>query len=226
MTRQLELFVAANAKRGSRRGRRPRPERVGFVPHVTRPTHEWKHPVHVTIRRVANAPNLRAQSVYAAIERELTALKARYGRLIHFSIQADHIHLMVESHDRKTLSRQMQLLFSRIARSVNRVARRRGSLFRDRHHRHDLRTPTETRRALVYILFNTRKHAVGYQWMDPHCSMRWFDGWAPERAPGQGLLKRLGPGAPVTEPRTWLASVGWRRAGGPVRFDESPTMSA
>lgn len=224
MGRQLELFGAAPAHRASGRGRRPRPERVGFVPHVTRPTHESNHPVHVTIRRVANAPNLRAQSVYAAIEHELMALKARRVRVIHFSVQSDHLHLMVESHDRKTLSRQMQHLFSRIARAVNRVALRRGSLFRDRHHRHDLRTPTETRRALVYILFNTRKHAPSYRWMDPHSSMCWFHGWAAERAPGAGLLRTIGSAAPVSEPRTWLARVGWQRGGGPVRYDESPAL--
>ena len=112
---------------------------------------------------------------------------------------------------------------ARIAQVVNGVARRRGRLFRDRHHRHELRTPTETRRALVYILFNTRKHAASYRWMDLHSSMRWFHGWAPERAPEAAQLLPPTPAAPVSEPRTWLASVGWRRAaGGLIRFDELP----
>ena len=41
---------------------------------------------------------------------------------------------------------------------VNQMTVRRGALFRDRHHRHALKTPREVRNALVYVLFNARKH--------------------------------------------------------------------
>lgn len=178
--------------------------------------------MHVTMRRVALGPSFRAELVHDVLVRELVALKARGVRVIHYSIQTDHLHLIVESHDRTTLSRQMQFLFSRIARAVNAVAHRSGSLFRDRHHRHDLRTPTEMRRALVYVLFNTRKHSTSYRWMDRHSSMRWFHGWSAERAPADAELLEVGPAAPVSEPSTWLAARGWQRAGGRIRFDELP----
>jgi putative transposase len=223
MGRQLELFAAAKRRRrGAKRGRKPRADRVGFVPHVVRPEHDGRHPVHVTMHRVANAPSLRAQLVYAAIVRLLTELKSRGIRVVLHSVQPEHLHLMVESHDKKTLSRQMQHLFSKIARAVNRVARRRGSLFRDRHYRRDLRTPRETRRAIVYVLFNSRKHASSFRSMDVHSSMPWFGSWDPECAPDPKQLVPLGPTAPVSEPRTWLAACGWRRAGGRIRFDEHP----
>lgn len=224
--RQLELFAASKApvrkRPGGKRAPTVRAERVGFVPHVTRAAHAERHPVHITMRRVALAPNLRAEVVYRVIERELVAVKAFGVRVLHYSVQPDHLHLVVESHDAKALSRQMQRLFSRLARMVNRVANRRGSLFRDRHHRHELRTPTEVRRALVYVLFNTRKHQPSYYAFDRCSSMRWFQAWSPERAPAPGHLEPPGPAAPVSEPRTWLAAKGWQRAGGLVRFDELP----
>ena len=222
MARQLNLFGGTKRRRGAKRGRKPRADRVGFVPHVARPFHESAHPVHVTMKRVALAPSLQAQTVHAAIVRELALVKAFGVRVVHYSVRSDHLHLMVESDDRAALSRQMQRLFSRIARAVNRVAGRRGSLFRDRHHRHELRTPTETRRALVYILFNTRKHSPSYRLMDGYGSTRWFRGWAPDRAPDDRDLADIGRDAPVSQPMTWLAAVGWRRAGGLIRFDELP----
>ena len=142
-------------------GRKPHAERVGFVPHVARDAHDERCPVHVTMRRVVNAPSFRAERVSRAIRHQLARAACSGGkiRVVHFSIQDDHLHLMLEGPDRLQLSRQAQILFSRIALAVNAVAGRRGSLFRDRHHRHELKTPTEVRRALVYILFNTRKHA-------------------------------------------------------------------
>src|ERR1700750_2673355 len=94
MGRQLSLFGARKARRGTTLGRKPRPERVGFVPHVTRPAHAATFPVHVTLRRVADAPSLRAELVYAVIVRELVAIKAKGLRVIHFSVQPDHLHLM------------------------------------------------------------------------------------------------------------------------------------
>ena len=220
-------------RRGTRLGRTPRPERIGFVPHVTRSAHDARHPVHVSIKRVERGPSFRAQRVYAAILHELAAAAARGVRVLHYSIQHDHVHLIVEAEDGPKLARGMQLLFSRIAFAVNRVAMRSGRVFRDRHHRHELTTPTEVRRALVYVLFNTRKHAARSvsarasipTELDACSSTIWFTGWDPRARPPPDVvareLARAGP-SPLSEPRTWLARVGWKRAGGPIHFAESP----
>ncbi len=216
-----------------RLGRTPRPDRIGFVPHVRRPAHDARHPVHVSIKRVERAPSFRAQRVYRAIVLELAAAVARGVRVIQYSVQHDHVHLIVEAEDSPKLARGMQLLFSRMAFAVNRIARRIGRVFRDRHHRHTLTTPTEVRRALVYVLFNSRKHearsarttASNLEELDACSSAIWFDAWDPRIRPSSPLVARerarAGP-SPLTEPRTWLARIGWKRAGGAIRFDESP----
>lgn len=219
-------------RRGQRLGRTPRPERIGFMPHVTRPAHDARHPVHVSIKRVPHGPSFRAQRVYAAIVHELALAATRGVRVLHYSVQHDHVHLIVEADDGPKLARGMQLLFSRMAFAVNRVAMRSGRVFRDRHHRHELTTPTEVRRALVYVLFNTRKHdsrpstiASKLQDVDPCSSVIWFTDWDERARPPPDVVARerarAGP-PPLTKPGTWLARVGWKRAGGPVRFDESP----
>lgn len=231
---QLELFTprARKRRRGVRLGRPPRKDRLGFVPHVTRPEHRETHPVHVTIRRSRLAPSMRSQIVASAILVQMKGAKRRGIRVVQFSIQEDHLHLMVEAQDGKELARAMQYLFSRIALAVNRVLGRRGSLFADRHHRHELKTPTETRRALVYILFNTRKHIAGeaafsselFASMDAQSSAPWFGMWHPEARPPPDVVARCrdqqGGESPLSTPKTWLARGGWQRAGGPIRFDD------
>jgi hypothetical protein len=101
---------------------------------------------------------------------------------------------------------------------------RTGAVFADRFHARSLATPTEVRRALVYVLGNARKHlrSVGGRpsgdWMDPYSSAAWFNGWA---ASGPPLY---GP-APVAPPATWLLGEGYLRAGGRLRVEEAPASS-
>jgi hypothetical protein len=70
----------------------------------------------------------------------------------------NHVHLLVEANDRRCLGRGMQGLGVRIAKSLNRVMQRHGSVLRDRYHAHILRTPTETKRARHYLLTNAHHH--------------------------------------------------------------------
>ena len=114
----------------------------------------------------------------------------------------------------------------RMAKGLNRVmGRRKGTVFADRYHSRSLRTPTEVRRSLVYVLNNGRKHfaqrgqRLSPGWMDEYASGAWFSGWMTP-------VKRPDGEAPVTTPRTWLLTTGWlERGGGPIRRDEMPVDS-
>jgi REP element-mobilizing transposase RayT len=131
-------------------------------------------------------------------------------RLVHYSLQTNHAHLIVEASDRHALGRGMKSLAARVARAVNRVFRRSGPVLAERYHLRVLRTPTEVRNALRYVLLNARRHArrlatLGHR-LDPASSARWFDGW--KRGPQPTDAR-----SPVATARTWLLRVGWRRHG-------------
>jgi putative transposase len=216
-------------------GPKRRAERADFMRHIPRLDHDHRHPVLVTMRCVAAAPSLRSELVARTISAQVTRAIRRGIGVVHYSIQDNHLHLMVEANDKPALSRGMQLLFSRIAFEVNRVSRRHGRLFRDRHHREALTSPTQTRRALVYVLFNGRKHRVqkGHpmsdvlRWIDPCSTAGWFEGWSREFSPTQTLLERTraGPCEPGAKPQTWLGRAGWIRGGGCLRYDEIPSSA-
>jgi REP element-mobilizing transposase RayT len=233
MGKQLLLFPKRVKRRDgkvrAKPGRKVREERAGFVRHRARPGHDANQPVHVTIRRVRLAPAFRCELIRAVILRELARARGKGVRVVEYSIQDDHLHLMIEGTSAGDLSAQMRTLFSRIAMMVNVAVGRRGALFRDRHHRHALGTPREVRHALVYILFNARKHArrtdarneqQTWEAPDPFSSAPWFVAWAEEAQPPPYATPL--PKSPLSKPRTWLARVGWKRAGGAVRFDEAP----
>jgi putative transposase len=172
--------------------------------------------VHVTLRARDALPSLRSARVFPVLQRSLAAAHKAAFRVVHFSVQSDHIHLLVEGDHPLALVRGLQGLAARCAKAVNRAARRRGRVWSSRYHGHHLRTPTEARRGLVYILLNFRKHLRAAPGVDPRSSGAWFGRW-------RDTSPTPREASPVAPPRTWLAAVGWRRAGSSISVAERPT---
>ena len=180
------------------------------------------------VARARRLPSLRSARVFPLLQRSLAASHKAAFRVVHFSVQTDHIHLVAEGDEVDALVRGLQGLAVRCAKAINRAARRRGSVWSSRYHSRALRTPTEARRGLVYVLLNFRKHLRAPPGIDPRSSGPWFDGWR-RRAVG-GRLRASPPEprgpSPVVAPWTWLATVGWRRAGGASRPTSSRAPAA
>jgi REP element-mobilizing transposase RayT len=178
-------------------------------------------PAHVTVRVVPGLPSLRTVRIVREVERTFANGCVRRGfRLVHYSLQGNHAHLIVEAQDREALGRGMMAIGSRLARAVNRVFDRSGRVLSDRYHVRLLPTPREVRNALRYVLLNARRHAAAVRSamtqavrLDPASSAHWFDGWK-RRGSELGEKQDAEPRRrTVARPRTWLLTVGWRRYG-------------
>jgi REP element-mobilizing transposase RayT len=191
------------------------------VSHRSRPEIDARHPLHVTLRAANLSPSLRTLAVAREIGKVLKR-RARRDlpcRVVHFSIQVDHIHLIIEADDRTALSRGILGVASGIARVVNRTTGCSGmKLWRDRYHARPLKTPREVRACLVYVIRNGLKHGSTAFAVDPLSSAPWFGGFV-DRPPART------DAAPVVKASTWLIGKGWLRAGGAIRPGEAPTGS-
>ena len=118
-------------------------------------------------------------------------------RIIQFSVQDDHVHLIVEAEDRSVLSRGIQGVAIRVARAVNRVLGRRGAVWGDRYHARALTSPRVVRNAIVYVLMNFKKHGKGGEGIDAcrrrrgsmgggRVSLRVDNVWRPSRRRARG----------------------------------------
>jgi REP element-mobilizing transposase RayT len=151
----MNLPTWGGRRRGA--GRKPNGERAGV--HHTPRARLRRLPVHVNWRMRRHVPNLRKRRLFRPIEAAFGAACDRFGmRITHFSVQGNHLHLIVEAEDQACLSRGMQGLGIRVAKKLNRVMRRHGSVLADRYFSHVLRTPSEIRRAVDYVLRNHMKH--------------------------------------------------------------------
>ena len=167
----------------------------------------------------SDVPSLRTVSIVREIARTFARGCARPGfRLVHYSLQGNHAHLVVEARDGEALARGMKSIGARLALAVNRVTGRHGPVFAQRYHSHLLRNPREVRNGLRYVLLNSRRHSAAAAGdptvcLDPASSGRWFDGWKREVPNANaGLAARLHR-PPVARAKTWLLSIGWRRHG-------------
>ncbi len=169
----------------------------------------------MTLRVRRDVPSLRNRRFVSEFQVSLReACERGEFRVCQYSIQRDHLHLVVEAAGKVALARGMKSVAARLARAVNRVFRRKGPVLFGRYHLHVLRTPREVRHALAYVLLNVRKH-----WrqrsgvappirLDVASSGAWFDGW--KRPPPSSEAP---PPSAVAPPRSWLLRKGWREHG-------------
>jgi REP element-mobilizing transposase RayT len=250
------------ATRGGKRkgaGRPPKGKRAG-APHKKRPALKSWQPVHVVLRVVDALRNLRKRHTYKAL-REATISIARRElhiegsgafRIVHISIQRNHVHLLVEADHARALSRGMQSFQISAAKHLNRAVsvasvrvgdrkagwyaramanRRRGAVFPDRFHQEIITSPRQARRALAYVLNNWRKHGedggeLERTWnVDPFSTGVLFDGWK-EREDAIVYWRWRDTYDPMVVylPTTWLLKVGWRKRG-LVPFGEVPSST-
>jgi REP element-mobilizing transposase RayT len=180
----------------ARAGRKPAGEAPG-ISHRRGIEMDARFPVLVTLRCRPHVWNLRSHRSFVVVAKALRGVLGRADfRVVHFSVQGNHVHLIAEAGSPDALANGMRALSGRMTIGLNRMMGRRGSVFADRYHARVLRTPAEVKNAVAYLLGNFASHAarrgerVPGSFVDPHSS-------AAERGP-DGLPP------PVSAARSWL----------------------
>ena len=232
--RHVQLPLVYRDRNGQRRGVGPRKirNRLGRPPngpragekHERREVFRLGTPVHVVLRVAPAIGRLRKHKTYAALREALLVVARRDNvRVVHVSIQAKHVHLLVEATDRIALARGMQSFQISAAKRLNVAAtpagekRRKGRVFTDRYHAQLIKSPRQARHCLAYIMNNWRHHledrhgAAQYWKIDRYSSAISFDGW--RDAPAQWEIPKDYEPLPVWPARCWVLRAGWRRHG-------------
>ncbi len=138
--------------------------------------------------------------------------KRRGFRVTHYSVQGNHVHMLVEASHRRAMSNGLRALLIRFARALNRVMGTKGPRFADRYHESILETASAVRRCLRYVLENHARHMEKLGTLAPavdrFSSSPWFDGYRPDVV----LPRALGD-PPVSPARSDLLARAWRRLG-------------
>jgi len=220
---QQELFRRGGKRKGA--GRKPNGARAGSS-HDKRPEIKPYHALHVTLRVAPEIGSLRRRKIYKVM-RDATIIAAlrEQIRIVHISLQRDHVHLIVEAENNSALARGMQGFQISAARNINTLLRRahrrrRGPVFVGRYHLVVIKSPTQARNAISYTLSNWRHHGedrdgLASTWLvDPFSSGISFPDWA--EMEGRALMWPLRDTYDplwVRRPTSWILREGWKKAG-------------
>ena len=180
------------------------------VGHVARERHRYWFPMFVTLRGVEGLPSFRTPNLYAAFEKAIRTTRRPDFRIVEFSVQDNHLHLVIEADDERARARGMKSFTVRANRLFNAaLGRGRGPVWDGRYHVRELRSAREVRNALVYCLNNYKKHygvSRGVMRIDGCSSARWFTGWSIPRTCDDGPR-------PTELAKTVLLDRAWRKHG-------------
>lgn len=164
--RQLGLNIYKGTKGGRRPGSgRKRIHSVG-VAHRKREKVSAQHPIHINFKVKAFIKN---KTCLKILKRAIKNARSHGLRVIHFSLQSNHVHLLIEATDNAILTRGMRSLTITFAKGVN-----KGRIQMERYHTHILKTLRETRNAFHYVVLNEAKHAqLKRAYVDRYSSLGW-----------------------------------------------------
>jgi len=216
---QAELNFSS--KRGGKRKGAGRKKKLEGQPnHVKRPEISGKAPLHITLKLQSGIQSPRSLEGMDNFQNAF-AKAAKLGlKVIHFSLQSNHAHIIAEVMNNEALERGMKSLTVAIAHAINTARKTAGAVFLGRYHLHPLKTPKEVKNALKYVLFNFSKHLGIKPTLDPFSSVFGFKDL--EKLMGKDTfekLKQIRPPKWLREslsrlfpPTTWLLRSGWQRA--------------
>lgn len=214
MPKQLEFRTWGGKRKNAGRKRRST-----FASHVRRGRINRQTPVHLTLRLRDGLTGLRSEKFLAQFRKAAVGATKKGLRILHYSLQTNHFHILAEADNNQILANAMKSLVTCLAIWLKKMWRRKGSIFSERFHSRILRTPTEVKRVLRYILLNYARHAGVSARIDYYSSGHAFSKW-------QELLNELTDlireqvaqevdpdnSRGLSQPESWLASVGWLKS--------------
>ena len=210
MANQLAFKIKTHG--GPRRGAGRQRAGEKRLAHVARPKLSEKIPSHITLKFKKDVPNLRCEAFLLEFTRAIRKAKAKGLAVTQFSIESNHIHMLIEVKSNDTLKRGLLSLQGCVTWGLRRVFKYFGEVFVDRFHLHAIKSPREMKHALGYVIFNHAKH----------CGIAWFrdvysSGFAQHefaanvrqtRAPKwQSEIESV-----MSQATSWLQQTGWKRA--------------
>ncbi len=165
------------------------------VAHRKRESVSARTPAHVNFRLRAS---IRNKFCLRLLKRAILNARLKGLEVVHYSLQSNHVHLIVEAMDSATLTRGMRSLTVTFAKGL-----KRGRVQLGRYNLHVLRTVEEAKTALRYVLLNEQKHtrtrvvrvdgyaswsALPLEWTKSFLRKERL-GWIPAPAPWAGVDK-------------------------------------
>lgn len=150
---------------------RPRVHDPGIA-HRKRPYLKKPSSLHLTIKVKRIKAEMKNKAVLILLKRAIMNARKQGLRIIHFSLEYDHVHLLVEAADNVVLGKGMQSFGVTLSKAINRLRKVSGDVYKHRYHFRQIYSSRELKNVMNYIFSNGLKHQTVKAFVNPFHSIR------------------------------------------------------
>ncbi len=130
--------------------------------------------LHLTIKVRDNKADIKNKSLLKALHHAIKRARLKNLKVLHYSLEYNHIHLLVEASSNGIIHQGMQALGISLAKKINAIKRLKGTVYKHRYHLRKLTSLRELKNVLYYIFNNGIHHSRTSSMLDPYNSLPAF----------------------------------------------------
>lgn len=142
------------------------------IRHTKRPEITKPSSLHLTVKVQRDKAGLKTKGVLALLRRSILNARKQGLRVIHFSLEYDHVHLLIEADNNRTLGKGMQAFGVTLSKAINRARKLKGTVYKHRYHFRKITSSRELKNVLNYIFTNGVKHQTAKSIVNPFNSIQ------------------------------------------------------
>lgn len=128
------------------------------IRHISRPRIKKPTPLHLTIKVRSNKADIQNKIVLKTLHRAIIRGRLKGLKVLHYTLEYNHVHLLVEASNNQVLHKGMQALGITFAKGINKFKRNKGGVYKHRYHFRQISSLRDFRNVLNYIFNNGVKH--------------------------------------------------------------------
>lgn len=154
-----------------RRVGRPKKHDAG-IRHTSRPLLRRPSSLHLTVKIKKNKADIKTKVVLSILKRAIMNARKRGLRVVHYSLEYDHVHLLIEADNNRVLGKGMQAFGVTLAKAINRMRRLKGEVYKHRYHFRQITNARDLKNVMKYIFNNGLKHKTAKSVVNPFNSIK------------------------------------------------------
>lgn len=127
--------------------------------------------LHLTIKVRSHKADIKSKLVLRALHHAILRARRKGLKIIHYTLEYNHIHLLVEASDKSVVHQGMQALGISLSKRINKIKGVTGSVYKHRYHLRKITSPRELKNVLHYIFNNGIHHSRTKSILDPYNSI-------------------------------------------------------
>lgn len=142
------------------------------IRHTSRPVISKPASLHLTIKVKRNKADIKNKAVLAILKKAILNARLKGLKVIHYSLEFDHVHLLIEADNNKILGKGMQAFGVTLAKAINKLWRLGGGVYKHRYHFRRITGSKDLRNVMNYIFKNGVKHKTAKSIINPFNSIK------------------------------------------------------